>query len=198
MSKIYKYIVVESHVWSEWHMCDIVSLLRFFSRPLTGPPRHQTLCPLFGAVSRAGLPELQETGHSVTCEPGWQGPLLKAELPRECLVLLSPGFQLGSAQPRSGFRKVCYHTAAQGDWGERGGWGSLRGRNTLFPSLPFISEIDFVYHLTSLCAFILVMHDLNLVLTSLIGSCETSQPDTMFFFSYIAKKPIKGSQNTKS
>lgn len=35
---------------------------------------------------------------SVTCEPGWQGPLLKAELPRECLVLLSPGFQLGSAQ----------------------------------------------------------------------------------------------------
>lgn len=32
-------------------------------------------------------------------------------------------------------------------------------------SRSFISAIDFVCHLTSLCVFILIVHDLNLLLT---------------------------------
>lgn len=99
MFKIYKYIVVDSHVWSEWHTCHIVSLLRFFSRSLTGPFRHKTWCPLFWAMSRTGRPKLQETGHSVACESGLmrQWPFLKTEVSWECFVLLRPSFLLSSS-----------------------------------------------------------------------------------------------------
>lgn len=38
MFKIYKYIAVESHVWSERHMCHIFSFYDCFQDPLQGPP----------------------------------------------------------------------------------------------------------------------------------------------------------------
>lgn len=119
MFKIYKYIVVDTHVWSEWHTCHIFSLLRFVSRSLTGPFRNKTWCPLFGAVSGTGLPELQETGHSVACHV----TVAFAE-DRGVLRMLCPSEPRFSTQqqPRNRSGMVYYSMAALGDWGEWGWW----------------------------------------------------------------------------